>query len=224
MRATWPARVIAVDGPSASGKGTLAKRLAAHFGYAHLDTGKLYRAVAWDMIRQNIDGRDERAAAKTARGLTAARIAGGLLEDPALGREDVGAAASVLAQYKGVREALYDLQRGFAMDPPGGAEGAVLDGRDIGTVICPEAKVKFFITAVPEARAGRRHKELLDRGEASIYARILADIEQRDRRDATREVAPAKAADDAVEIDTSDMDADAVLAAALRTIAEMTEN
>ena len=220
----WYDHVIAVDGPSASGKGTLAKRLASRFAYGYLDTGKLYRAVACELILRAVPLEDTDKAASIARATTPETIADGLLENPELTREDVGEGASVVARFPAVREALYELQRDFAMHPPGGAKGAVLDGRDIGTVICPEARVKFFITATSQTRAARRHKELLDRGEASIYARILADIEQRDRRDATRNVAPAQAADDAVEIDTSDMDAEDVLAVALRTIAQMTEN
>lgn len=214
--------VIAVDGPAAAGKGTLARRLAAQFGYAHLDTGKLYRAVALELISKGVRlddiGDDIGAATSAALALTPARLAGGLLDAPELTREDVGEGASIIARYQPVRDALYDAQRNFATHPPGGAGGAVLDGRDIGTVICPEAAVKFFITASPEARADRRYKELLDRGETRIYAQILADIIARDRRDATREIAPTRAADDAIEIDTSDMDADAVFAVALNMI------
>ena len=215
----WRDRTIAVDGPAASGKGTLAHRLAGHFGYAHLDTGKLYRAVARALVEADGDPADEMAAVEAARTLDAARTTPQALGDTGLATEEVGAAASQVASYQGVRDALYDLQRRFAARPPDGARGAVLDGRDIGTVICPEATIKFFLIAAPEVRAERRHKELLDRGEASIYARILSDIAIRDRRDATRDVAPTRAAADAIEIDTSSLDADAVFAAALAAIA-----
>ncbi|MCZ6764081.1 MAG: (d)CMP kinase [Alphaproteobacteria bacterium] len=210
--------VIAVDGPAASGKGTLARRLAAHFGYAHLDTGKLYRAVALVLLDADTDPADEVRAALAAASLGAADIEGATLADPALAREDVGRAASLVAAQPSVRAALFDLQRNFAAHPPGGAAGAVLDGRDIGTVICPEARVKFFITASLEARAERRHKELLERGEARIHAQILADLAARDRRDGSREIAPTRAAEDAIEIDTTSMGADAVFAAALGAI------
>ncbi len=211
-------KVIAVDGPAAAGKGTLARRLADQFGYAHLDTGKLYRAVALDLIAKGMSLEDMDQATAAARTLTPDRLADGLLGASDLTREDVGEGASIIARFQPVRDALFTLQRDFATHPPKGAGGAVLDGRDIGTVICPEAAVKFFITASPEARADRRYKELLDRGEASIHAQILEDIVARDRRDATRAVAPTRAADDAIEIDTSDLDADAVYAAALAVI------
>jgi cytidylate kinase len=213
-------RLITVDGPAGSGKGTLAKRLAAHFGYAHLDTGKLYRAVGLATVRAGGDPASRDDAVAAAEGLDAAAIAGGHLDDPALAGDEAAAAASRVAAIPDVRAVLLSFQRDFAAAPPGGADGAVLDGRDTGTVVCPDAPVKFFITASPEVRAERRHKELLARGETSIYARVLADMKERDARDSNRAVAPLKAADDALTIDTSDMDADTVFAAALAHIAD----
>ncbi len=214
----WRPAVITVDGPAASGKGTLARRLADHFGYAHLDTGKLYRAVAQAVLEGGGDPADETAAAQAARSLPAARLADGVLDDPELASDRIGNAASLVARIPAVRDALFDLQRNFAGNPPNGAAGAVLDGRDTGTVICPDAEMKFFVIASAEVRAERRHKELQERGEKPIYSGVLADIIDRDRRDSTRAVAPAKPAEDAVEIDTSDLDADAALAAALEHI------
>lgn len=214
-----PASPITVDGPAASGKGTLARRLAARFGFAHLDTGKLYRAVGLAVLRAGGDPGDEAAAVAVARALDAGAVAAGALDDPELEGDDAARAASLVAAIPAVRTALLDFQRAFAADPPAGAAGAVLDGRDTGTVVCPDAPIKFFITASAEVRAERRHKELMGRGEASIYARVLADLKERDARDSERAVAPMKAADDALIIDTSAMDADAALAAALDHIA-----
>ena len=219
----WWDRVIAVDGPAASGKGTLARRLARHFNFAHLDTGKLYRAAGFLALEQQIDPNDESQVLAVAKTLSAQDLSGDLISNKRLFAEDVAMAASIVAQHRGVRRALFDLQRSFAAEPPPPATGAVLDGRDIGTVICPEAAVKFFVTASLEARADRRHKELLDRGEASIHAEILADLEARDHRDATRAIAPTRAANDAVEIDTSSMSADQVFARALVAVAERTD-
>jgi cytidylate kinase len=212
-------RLITVDGPAGSGKGTLSKRLAAHFGYAHLDTGKLYRAVGLATVRAGGDPAATDDAVAAARALDAAAIAGGHLDDPELAGDAAAAAASKVAAIPEVRAVLLSFQRGFAARPPGGADGAVLDGRDTGTVVCPDAPVKLFITASPEVRAERRHKELLARGETSIYARVLADLKERDARDSNRAVAPLKAADDALTIDTSDMGADAVFAVAIEHIA-----
>lgn len=205
--------IITVDGPAASGKGTLARRLADRLGYAHLDTGRLYRAVGLALLRAGGDPGDVEAAAQVARRLDPA-----ILDDPELAGEAAGNAASVVGAIPAVRAALLAMQREFAAHPPGGRAGAVLDGRDTGTVVCPQAQAKLFLTASAQERARRRDNELQARGEASIYARVLADIKERDRRDTRRAVAPLKPAEDAVVIDTTGMDADAVFAAAWRSI------
>jgi cytidylate kinase len=207
--------VIAVDGPTASGKGTLARRIAAALDFAHLDTGTLYRAVAAKLLEAGANPDDAVAAAQVAEALTTED-----LNRPDLRRESVSQAASRVARLSSVREALLDFQRRFARRPPDGRAGAVLDGRDIGTVVCPEAEVKLFVTASAEVRAVRRHRELLDRGEESIYARVLQDLEERDARDSGRAVAPLKAARDAVAIDTSDMDIDTAFEAAMTAVEE----
>ena len=196
--------VIALDGPAAAGKGTLAKRLAAHYGFAHLDTGALYRAVGLAVLRAGGDPSDVSAATRAAEALDPATLA-----DPELRSAASGDASSTGAVIPGVRQALFDFQRRFAAHPPVGS-GSVLDGRDIGTVICPDAPVKIYVTASPEARANRRLKELQARGEKAIYARVLEDIRARDARDAARAEAPMKPADDAVHLDTSDLDIDQV--------------
>ena len=205
--------IIAVDGPVAAGKGTLARRLAAAADYAYLDTGSIYRAVAAKILAAGDDPEDHALAVRAAQALQPRDLARGDLR-----REDVGQAASKVAANQGVRDALLAFQRRFAEVPPEGKAGAVLDGRDIGTVVCPEADVKFFLTASMEARAERRHKELLERGEESIYARVLQDLRERDARDSGRATAPMKAADDAIRLDTSGMDADQVFAAAMAEI------
>ncbi len=197
------ATVIAIDGPAASGKGTLARRLAAHFGLRHLDTGLLYRAVG---LRAETEGMDP---AEAARALRLADLA-----VPALREERAAQAASRVAVIPAVREALRVLQRGFAAEPP----GAVLDGRDIGTAVFPEAKVKLFVDATPEARARRRHEELLGRGVASIYSRVLQDMRERDARDRGRAVAPLEPAPDALVIDSSTLDAEDVFGLAVAHI------
>ena len=197
--------VIAIDGPAASGKGTLARRLAQHYGLPHLDTGLLYRAVAMVLIDMGASLDDERAATHAAAGLVADQLA-----DPRLRERAMGEAASRISGIPAVRGALLAWQQRFA----GGAAGAVLDGRDIGTVICPDARVKLFITASPEERARRRHRELDARGEAASLAAILADIQARDARDASRAAAPLRAAADAVVLDTTELDADEAFAAA----------
>ena len=197
--------VIAIDGPAASGKGTLAKRLAEHYRLPHLDTGLLYRAVALTLLDADRDLADADAAAAAARGLDAA-----FLSDPRLRGSAMGEAASIVSAQGAVRAALLDWQRRFA----GAAEGAVLDGRDIGTVVCPDAAVKLFVTASAEERARRRHRELDGRGEAVAYEAVLSDILRRDARDADRAAAPLRVAEDAVVIDTTTLDADAAFRAA----------
>jgi len=196
--------VVAIDGPSASGKGTLARRLAGHFGLPHLDTGLLYRAVGW-RAEQSGESPADVAASLQAQDLA----------DPCLRSDEAGQAGSRVAALPDVRANLLAFQRRFA----GQASGAVLDGRDIGTVICPDAPVKLFVTASVAARAERRYQELRERGADPIRSRVLAEMAERDRRDSERAAAPLKAAPDAYLLDTSDMDADAAFAAALAFMA-----
>ncbi|TNF59099.1 MAG: (d)CMP kinase [Rhodobacteraceae bacterium] len=194
---------IAIDGPAAAGKGTISRAVAAHFGLAHLDTGLLYRAVG----RAVLGGADPVEAARSLRAET--------LEDPALRTPEVAEAASRVAVIAEVRAALVDFQRAFAAR----AGGAVLDGRDIGTVICPGAQVKLFVTASPEVRARRRFDELTDRGIGSDYAQVLEDVRARDARDAGRSAAPLKPAPDAVILDTTDLSIADAVARAVAVIA-----
>jgi cytidylate kinase len=201
--------IIAVDGPAASGKGTLARRLAAHFGFAYLDTGLLYRGVATAVLEAGGDPRDEAAAVAAAQALSRHH-----LDAPDLRGDAAAGAASIVAAMPPVRAALITMQRRFAATPPDQAPGAVLDGRDIGTVVCPDAAAKIFVTAAPEARAARRHKELLQRGVESIYSRVLQDLRERDARDGGRAASPMMPAEDAFLLDTTDLDADAAFAAA----------
>jgi cytidylate kinase len=202
--------IIAIDGPAASGKGTLARRLARHFNLNHLDTGSLYRAVALQALRRG-DPSDPTIAETAAREFDAP-----LLQDPRLREERVSDASSIVAAIPGVRSALLAFQRDFAHRSP----GAVLDGRDIGTIVCPEADIKFFLVATLEARALRRTRELQASGAGAIYQRVLEDMKARDARDEARRTAPLRAAADAVAIETSLIGADAVFAAALEAIAE----
>ena len=195
--------IIAIDGPSASGKGTLAKRLAAHFRLPHLDTGLLYRAVGWMAERTG------QPPAAVALALKASD-----LDNPELRSDAAGQAGSKVAAIPQVRANLLRFQKEFAQQ----SAGAVLDGRDIGTVICPDAAVKLFVTATSQARAERRYQELRKRGADTIKPRVLAEMAERDRRDSERAAAPLKAAPDAYLLDTSDMDADAAFAAALAFI------
>src|SRR5213592_3460908 len=197
--------IIAIDGPAASGKGTLGKRLAAHFGLRHLDTGLLYRAVAKALLDAGHSLEDRGKALAAAQALDPAR-----LDERTLKTHAIGEAASIVSAYPEVREALVELQRDFAKRPP----GAVLDGRDIGTVIAPEAKVKIFLTASAAERARRRVAELKSSG-AADEAAILADIERRDQRDRSRAVAPLKPAEDAHLLDTTHLDIDAAVQAAI---------
>jgi CMP/dCMP kinase len=201
--------IIAIDGPAASGKGTIARRIAAHYRLPHLDTGLLYRAIAAALIAEDRDLYDETAAVAVARGL-------GLTDfnEATLRTRQMGEAASVVAAMPRVRAALIEAQRAFAARPG----GAVLDGRDIGTVICPDADVKIFVTASPAARAQRRALELIQRGEKADYNAILADITRRDSRDSNRAVAPLRPADDAVTLDTTQLGIDAASAEALRIV------
>jgi cytidylate kinase len=201
--------IIAIDGPAASGKGTLARRLAAHYGLPHLDTGLLYRAVAHAALLRGLALTDPDPVADLAE-----RLDIRTLDDPALRGRDMGEAASVVAAHPKVRKALIDLQRRFAYRPG----GAVLDGRDIGTVIAPGATVKIFVTATPEARAGRRHRELAQRGETAAFADVLADIRRRDARDSGRTDAPLRVADDGIELNTTDLDVEGAFAKALAIV------
>jgi CMP/dCMP kinase len=198
--------IIAIDGPAASGKGTLAKRLAAHYGYRHLDTGVIYRAVAYALLTSGLDLNDEAQAARVAMTIDPETF-----EDSALKSQAVGSAASVVSALPKVREALVDFQRRFAASPP----GAVLDGRDIGTVICPDAEVKIYVVADPRVRAQRRTLEARGRGEPADEAAVLADILARDERDQNRSVAPLKQASDAYLLDNSHLDIEGGVRAAI---------
>lgn len=204
------ALIIAVDGPAASGKGTIAARLASHYGLPHLDTGLLYRAVGVGVLERGGSLDDQQAAEAVARALDVASITA----DERLTNGEAGEAASRVAGYTGVRAALLELQQAFASQPG----GAVLDGRDIGTVIAPAAPAKLFITATPEVRATRRWKQLTGRGDTIAYEDMLADIIRRDERDAGRGAAPMVQADDAVLLDTTDLSIDAAFDAARRIV------
>jgi cytidylate kinase len=198
--------IIAIDGPAASGKGTLGKRLAAHFRLRHLDTGLLYRAVAKALLDAGHPLDDRARAVVAARTLDPARY-----DEAALKSHAVGEAASIVSTIPEVRDALVAYQRAFAHTPP----GAVLDGRDIGTVIAPDADVKIFVTASPQERARRRARELAAQGIAADEAEILADIARRDERDRSRAVAPLEPAPDARLLDTTHLDIDAAVRAAI---------
>jgi CMP/dCMP kinase len=201
--------IIAIDGPAASGKGTLGKRVAKHYGLAHLDTGLLYRAVAHALIQAGKPLTDETEAAIAARKLDIES-----LDEEELRGSEMGAAASKVAAFPGVRAALVQLQRAYAARP----EGAVLDGRDIGTVICPDAEVKLYVTATAEERAHRRFRELAARGDPISYDEVLADIRARDERDMSRAVSPLRQAEDAALLDTTKMDIDAAFRAAVAIV------
>jgi cytidylate kinase len=201
--------IIAIDGPAAAGKGTIALKLAKHYGLNHLDTGLLYRAIGRLMIEQGLDV-DNAAEA----GAVAGKLKAKDLNHPDLRGREAGELASRVAVHPEVRAALVDFQRNFARTPP----GAVLDGRDIGTAICPEADVKIFVTASPEVRARRRTDELNAKGRDVPYERILSEILERDERDSHRSAAPLRQADDAVRLDTTALDADAAFAAAIEIV------
>lgn len=200
--------IIAVDGPTASGKGTIAKALAAHFGLPHLDTGLLYRAVG-RQVELNLGNPDDAADA-----LVACDFQSALLADPELRSETTGGLASRVSIHHGVRQALFDRQRAFALQPG----GAVLDGRDIGTVIAPEADAKLFVTASVPARAKRRWLEMVNAGREADLQAIAADLALRDERDSNRKEAPLRAAVDALELDTSNLGRDEAIAAAIRLV------
>lgn len=201
--------IIAIDGPATSGKGTLGKLIAEHFGFAHLDTGLLYRAVARDVLARGESIDNEQVAVECARSLDPET-----LSDPVLRQAGIGEAASIVARIELVREALLDFQREFARRKP----GAVLDGRDIGTVVCPDADVKIFVTALPEVRAQRRYLERKSQGDDVTYGEVLEMIRQRDERDANRASAPMRPAEDAVLLDTTNLDIEAAFDAAVGLI------
>ena len=237
--------IIAIDGPAASGKGTLARNIAAALGYAHMDTGALYRAVAYEVLQAGGDPDDESQAIRAAHNLIEKINAAScpdnalhnvsaegesdvampppsfdkILDNPALREDHVGSAASKVAAVPAVRTAMIQLQRDFAKSPAAPYKGAVLDGRDIGTIIAPQAPVKFFITADTETRAKRRFKELQSRGINATYGTVLADLRERDARDAGRATSPMIPADDAYHLDTSTLTPDQALEKALEVIA-----
>ncbi|MBR0871588.1 (d)CMP kinase [Bradyrhizobium tropiciagri] len=201
--------IIAIDGPAASGKGTLGKRLAHHYGYRHLDTGVIYRAVAYAMIEAGAELDNEVLAVAAALELDPEKFG-----NPILKTQKVGDAASVVSAIPKVREVLVNFQRQFAADPP----GAVLDGRDIGTVICPNADVKIFVVADPRVRARRRTLEARSRGEDADEEAVLADIIKRDERDQNRPIAPLRPAADAHTLDNSNLDIEAGVRAAIAIV------
>jgi cytidylate kinase len=201
--------IIAIDGPAASGKGTLGKRLAARYGLRHLDTGLIYRAVAQALLDAGRDPNDQPRAIAAAKALDPTRF-----DEVTLKRHAIGEAASIVSAMPEVRAALLAFQREFAATPP----GAVLDGRDIGTVIAPDADVKIFVVASPQARARRRFLELKERGETVNESEILADILKRDERDRSRSVAPLVRAPDAHLLDTTHLDIDAAVRAAVAIV------
>ena len=201
--------IVAVDGPAASGKGTIARAVAAHFGLPHMDTGLLYRAAALNLLHMGLDPESEFAAAR------ACDLSQIDFDDPELKSETVGGIASRISAYPLVRDALLERQRRFAAADG----GAVLDGRDIGTVIAPQAETKLFVTASPEVRAQRRFAELRRMGLDVHYPDVLADIRARDERDRNRDSAPLVAASDAVVLDTSEMTIEAAIEAAIAAVA-----
>jgi cytidylate kinase len=210
--------VIAIDGTSACGKGTLARKLARHYGFAHLDSGALYRLVALGVISKGGNPSRSDDAIRAAREIDPESI-----NDPHLRTAEVGEAASIVAAVPEVRAAVLSFQREFASHPPGGAGGAVIDGRDIGTIICPDATAKLFIDATPRVRAMRRWLELKQRSDTAESTlpqieKIEADLLARDHRDRTRKTAPLRQADDAVLLDTSDLDIEAAFVKALALI------
>ncbi|MCV0427435.1 MAG: (d)CMP kinase [Roseibium sp.] len=204
--------IIAIDGPAASGKGTLSRRLADHFGLHHLDTGLTFRAVAAALLAKGLPLGDEAIAIEIAHNLDLAQM-----DKSVLSAHEIGEAASRIAVLGGLREELVQLQRRFAETPP----GTVLDGRDIGTVVCPDATVKLFVTASAEARARRRTDEMISKGIDANYASVLEDLKRRDERDSQRTVAPMKQAEDAVLLDTTEMDIETAFQAAVDIVSRV---
>ncbi len=213
--------VIAIDGPAASGKGTLAKKLSREFDYALLDTGLLYRAVGLMVLNQGQDPDNPKAATQAAELLTDS-LGEETLKNPKLRGNEVAIAASKVSAVPMVRQVLLDLQRNFARTPPDGKSGAVLDGRDIGTIVCPDADFKFFVTATPEIRAERRSREKYGEKWLEHYETLLAQTIERDERDSNRPIAPLKPAFDAIILDTTHMDIETVFATALKEIYQQT--
>ncbi|HEY1710089.1 MAG TPA: (d)CMP kinase [Rhizomicrobium sp.] len=205
--------VIAVDGTAASGKGTLAKKLARHFGFAHMDSGALYRLTALAVMEAKGDPAVEADALRGAQAIDLSRAG-----DPAIRTDLIGQASSQVAAIPTVREALKDFQKSFVEHPPGGSAGAVMDGRDIGTVICPSATAKLFVDAAPRVRALRRLLELQKLGIAREEEDLLAELNARDKADRERPVSPLRQADDAALLDTTDLDIDRAFAAALALV------
>lgn len=211
--------IIAIDGPNASGKGTLARRLGKELGFPVLDTGLLYRAVGWMVLQKGESLNDENEALHCADELHAI-VNDAFLANPELRSIEMGNAASIVSSYPSVRQSLFDLQRNFALKPPGGAKGAILDGRDIGTVICPDADIKFFITASPEIRAERRAREQYGADWEAHFREVLEKTRERDRRDSERAIAPLKPAQDSLIVDTSHTPPDEVFSQALQAISK----
>ena len=209
--------IIAVDGPAAAGKGTLSRRLASEFQLAHLDTGLLYRAVAAKLISRGADPCDENAVSEVAR-----YVHREMLPESELRTQSIGEVASIIATQETVRTALLRYQREFALAPPGRVRGAVLDGRDIGSVVLPNADAKIFVTASQEARGERRYRELLERGVASIKSRVLQEIRERDERDSHRKLSPLIPTEDAFLLDTTTMSTDSAFEAAKLFVAQAT--
>ena len=209
--------IIAIDGPSASGKGTLARALAKTLGYAYLDTGALYRCVGLNVLTAGQNPENEADAVRAAQSLSTT-LKPEDLGNAALRTDEVGQAASIVAKFAGVRQALFEFQRHFAHTPSPDYSGVILDGRDIGTVICPDADVKLFVTARVDERARRRYLELTNKGINTHYDDVLADMIKRDARDSGRDTAPLKPADDAHILDTSKMSATEVMNFALNII------
>ena len=214
--------IISVDGTAASGKGTLSQKIATTLGFAYMDTGALYRAVAYEILQSGNDPENEENALQGTKDLinkiASANSLSDILHNPALRKEEIGEAASKIASQNNVRKCLIDIQRNFAKNPGKAYSGAVLDGRDIGTIICPEASVKLFITADSEIRAQRRTKELQSKGLDVTYDAVLKDMRARDTRDANRQLAPMKPAKDAIVLDTSNLGQDEMLKKALQII------
>ncbi|PCJ97795.1 MAG: cytidylate kinase [Zetaproteobacteria bacterium] len=209
-------KVIAIDGPAASGKGTLSRRLAEELNFAHMDTGALYRAVAYEVLQAGDDCENEADALAGCKALQGKMEHADVLSNDALRNDVIGDAASKVAVIQSVRDALTILQKSFAKMPGQGFSGAILDGRDIGTVICPDAPLKLYVTANVEIRAQRRMKELHSKGLDATYKAVLEDMRARDARDSGRKASPLRPAEDAVIMDSSDLNADQMVEKALK--------